>query len=107
MIGIHLGVAEMLAALMMFTGIGIGIALPASNNACIELMPEKVATITGLRGMFRSVGGAFGISLITIILHSSSTSANGFGTTFISFGLGLLFTIPLTFLMPTGKKRWG
>ncbi len=107
MIGIHLGVAEILAALMMFTGIGIGIALPASNNACIELMPEKVATITGLRGMFRSVGGAFGISLITIILHSSSTPANGFGTTFISFGLGLLFTIPLTFLMPTGKKRWG
>jgi MFS family permease len=106
MIGIHLGVAEILAVLIMVTGIGIGIALPASNNACIELMPEKVATITGLRGMFRAVGGAFGISFITIILHSSSTPANGFRTTFISFGLGLLFTIPLVFLMPTGKKGW-
>jgi EmrB/QacA subfamily drug resistance transporter len=103
-IGIHLGVAELLAVLIMATGIGIGIALPASNNACIELMPEKVATITGLRGMFRSVGGAFGISLITIILHSSSTPAHGFRTTFLSFGLGLLLTIPLVFLMPTGKK---
>jgi MFS family permease len=107
MIGIHLGVAGILAVLMMVTGIGIGIALPASNNACIELMPEKVATITGLRGMFRSVGGAFGISLITIILHWSSTPANGFRTTFLSFGLGLLFTIPLVFLMPTGKKEGG
>ena len=107
MIGIHLGVAEILAILIMFTGIGMGIALPASNNACIELMPEKVATITGLRGMFRSVGGAFGISLITIILHLSSTPANGFRATFISFGLGLLFTIPLVFLMPTGKKGVG
>jgi MFS family permease len=107
MIGIHLGVAEILAVLMMVTGIGIGIATPASNNACIELMPEKVATITGLRGMFRSVGGAFGISLITIILHASSTPANGFRTTFISFGLGLLFTIPFVFLMPTGKERGG
>ena len=104
MIGIHLGVAGILAALMMVTGIGMGIALPASNNACIELMPEKVATITGLRGMFRSVGGAFGISLITIILHSSSTPANGFRITFLSFGLGLLFTIPLVLLMPIGKK---
>jgi EmrB/QacA subfamily drug resistance transporter len=104
MVDIHLGVAEMLAILMMVTGIGMGIALPASNNACIELMPEKVATITGLRGMFRSVGGAFGISLITIILHTSSTPANGFRITFISFGLGLLFAIPLVFLMPTGKK---
>jgi len=107
MIGIHSGVAEIVAALVMITGIGAGIALPASNNACIELMPEKVATITGLRGMFRSVGGAFGISVITIILHSSSSPANGFRTAFISFGLGLLFTVPLVFLMPTGTKGWG
>jgi MFS family permease len=104
MLGINLGVAETLVTLIMVTGIGVGIALPASNNACIELMPEKVATITGLRGMFRSVGGAFGISLITIILHLSSNPTNGFSITFISFGLGLLFTIPLVFLMPAGKK---
>ena len=106
-LGTHLGAAEILAVLMLFTGIGIGIALPASNNACIELMPERVATITGLRGMFRYVGGAFGISLITIILHSGSTPESGFRATFISFGLGLLFTIPLVFLMPTGKQGWG
>ncbi|MGZ3568782.1 MAG: DHA2 family efflux MFS transporter permease subunit [Thermodesulfobacteriota bacterium] len=106
MIGKHLGVAELLAVLMMISGIGIGIALPASNNACIELMPERVATITGLRGMFRFLGGAFGISLITIILHLSSTRADGFKITFIAFGLGLLFSIPLVFLMPSGKERW-
>jgi len=33
--------------------------MPPSNNACIELMPEKVATITGLRGMFRTVGASW------------------------------------------------
>jgi EmrB/QacA subfamily drug resistance transporter len=104
MIGIHLEIAEILSFLVLVSGIGVGIALPASNNACIELMPEKVATITGLRGMFRAVGGVFGISIITIILHLSSTSANGFRITFVSFGLGLLFAIPLVFLMPTGKK---
>ena len=101
--GIHLGIVGILAILIMVSGIGIGIALPASNNACIELMPEKVATITGLRGMFRSVGGALGISLITIILHLSSTPAKGFKVTFIAFGLGLLFSIPLIFLMPDGR----
>lgn len=105
--GVHIGAAEILAVLVMGTGIGIGIALPASNNACIELMPEKVATITGLRGMFRSIGGAIGISLITIILHSSSTPAAGFRIVFIAFGLGLLFTLPLVFLMPTGKEDRG
>jgi EmrB/QacA subfamily drug resistance transporter len=103
--GIHLGIAEILAFLIMLSGIGMGIALPASNNACIELMPEKVATITGLRGMFRTVGGALGVSLITIVLHSTSDPGNGFKITFISFGLGLLFAIPLVFFMPAGKKE--
>ncbi len=101
--GIHLGIAGILAILIMVTGIGMGLALPASNNACIELMPEKVSTITGLRGMFRSVGGALGISIITIILHVSSTPTKGFRVTFIAFGLGLLFSIPLIFLMPDGR----
>lgn len=102
--GIHLGVAEILAILILVNGIGIGLVLPPSNNACIELMPEKVATISGLRGMIRTVGGAFAISIITIILHSSATPADGFKTTFLSYGLALLLTIPLVFLMPTGKK---
>jgi EmrB/QacA subfamily drug resistance transporter len=103
-IGIDLGTAEILAAMVMLTGIGMGLAFPAANNACIELMPEKVATITGLRGMCRSVGGALGVSIITIILHSSATPANGFKITFVSFGLVLLLTIPSVFLLPTGKK---
>ncbi len=106
MIGINWEVAQILAIPIMIAGIGFGISLPASNNACIELMPEKVATITGLRGMFRSVGGAFGISLTTIILHLSLTPANGFSISFPSFGLGFLFAIPLVFLMPSGKKEW-
>jgi EmrB/QacA subfamily drug resistance transporter len=107
MMGIHLGIAEILAFIVLVSGMGIGIALPASNNACIELMPEKVATITGLRGMFRTVGGVLGISLITFILHLSSNPGIGFRITFISFGLGLLFAIPLVFLMPAGKKEGG
>ena len=103
--GVRLGIVETISILVLVSGIGTGIALPASNNACIELMPERVATIVGLRGMFRTVGGALGVSLITFILHSSLTPSNGFNVTFIFFGLGLLCGIPLVFLMPTGKQR--
>jgi EmrB/QacA subfamily drug resistance transporter len=103
--GIRLGIVEMISLLVLGSGIGTGIALPASNNACIELMPERIATIVGLRGMFRTVGGALGVSLITFILHSSSTPANGFNVTFILFGVGLLCGIPLVFLMPTGTQE--
>ncbi len=103
MIGIHFGTAATLSLLIMISGFGIGMALPASNNAVIELMPDKVSTITGLRGTFRSVGAAIGISVVTIILHLSSSPAVGFRVIFISFGLLLLLTIPLVFLMPSGK----
>jgi len=105
--GIQFGTVGTIIFIVMLSGIGMGFIFPASNNACIELMPDKVATITGIRGMFRSIGGALGISLITVILHLSSTPGNGFRTVFLSFGLGLLFTIPLVFLMPTGRKNWG
>jgi MFS family permease len=106
MIGIRFGVVESMSFIVLLSGIGMGIIFPPSNNACIELMPEKVATITGLRGMFRSVGGALGTSLVTVILHLSTTPTSGFRTTFVSFGLGLLFAIPLVFLMPPGRKGW-
>ena len=106
-VGTRWGVVQLLSFLILVSGIGAGITNPAANNACIELMPEKVATIMGLRGMFRTVGGALGISLITFILHVSSNPVNGFRITFIFFGLALASSIPLVFLMPTGKKAWG
>jgi EmrB/QacA subfamily drug resistance transporter len=102
-IGIYFGTAGTLSMIIMISGVGMGISLPASNNAVIELMPDKVSTITGLRGTFRSVGAAIGISVVTIILHLSSSPAVGFRVIFISFGLILLLTIPLVFLLPTGK----
>ena len=104
--GLRLGTAELLSFLVMVSGIGAGIANPASNNACIELMPEKVATITGLRGTFKSLGQVLGTSLITVILHFSSSSDKGFKIIFIVFGLAFLLTTPLVFMMPTGKRIW-
>jgi MFS family permease len=92
MIDIKLGAASILAFLVMIAGVGMGICLPASNNACIELMPDRVATISGLRGM-----------LTTVILHLTSTPANGFRIVFPCFGVILLSAIPLVFLMPSGK----
>ncbi|MGD0233775.1 MAG: DHA2 family efflux MFS transporter permease subunit [Syntrophorhabdales bacterium] len=101
------GTMEMLSLLLLLNGIAGGVVFPAANNACIELMPEKVGTIVGLRNMFRNVGAALGVSLITFILHVNSDPANGFTIVFISFGLTFLVSIPLLFLMPAGRKAWG
>jgi Na+/melibiose symporter-like transporter len=71
------------------------------------LLPRKVGTIVGLRNMFRNVGGALAISLLTFILHVSPDRSTGFTIVFISFGLTFLVSIPLLFLMPAGRKAWG
>ncbi len=104
--GGRVGVVELLAVLMLATGIGAGIANPGANNACIELMPQKVATIMGLRGMFRTMGGACGIFFISFILHVSSSPAAGFRIAFISVAVALLCVIPLVFIIPDGKGGW-
>jgi len=98
------GKVTFLAFLMLIAGIGVGMMMPPSNNACIELMPEKVATITGLRGMFRTVGGVLGISLITMILHLSSNPVTGFRIAFTTFGLGMILGLPLIFMTPDGRE---
>lgn len=95
---------EVLAILLFLNGVGGGATFPAANNACIELMPEKVDTIVAVRNMFRNVGGALGVSLATLILHAKSDVTGGFAAVFISFGIVFLFSIPLLFLMPAGRK---
>jgi MFS family permease len=107
MTGMRGSVAEVLSFFLLISGIGAGTAFPAANNACIELMPDRVATIVGLRNTFRTVGGALGVSLITFILHLCGDRAMGFRVTFISCGLVLFCSIPLVFFMPSGKKEWG
>ena len=56
--------------------------------------------------MFRSVGGAVGVSLLTFILHVSGNPVRGFRLVFILSGLAMFCAIPLVFLMPEGRERW-
>jgi EmrB/QacA subfamily drug resistance transporter len=98
------GIPALISLFLLFAGIGAGMAFPAANNACIELMPDRVATIVGLRAMFRMVGAALGVSFITFALHLSRDPGFGFTLTFLACGLGLFLAIPFVFLMPSGKR---
>ena len=42
-----------LAGWSLLTGLGMGVCTPASNNATLQLAPDQIAQIAGLRGMFR------------------------------------------------------
>ena len=43
----------------------MGLAVPASNNASLQLAPDQVAAIAGLRGMFRQSGSIIAVSVTT------------------------------------------
>ncbi|WP_198468634.1 hypothetical protein, partial [Acetomicrobium sp. S15 = DSM 107314] len=34
-----------------------------------ELLPQRAATIPGVRGMFRQTGGAVSVTIATLVLH--------------------------------------
>lgn len=88
-----------LLALVSFSGIGLGISLPASNNACIDLMPEHVSTMTGLRQTFRNLGATLGIALTSIVLHLSGL-VRGFEIAFFGTAVLLFLALPFVFMMP-------
>lgn len=101
--GIGLGGPALLGIFMFITGIGSGAVAPAANNACIELMPLRIATITGVRGMFRQAGSALSIAISSMVLQNLSYST-GFRVVFLGLGVILLFSIPFVFAMPRSAK---
>ncbi len=100
--GTSLTPVMMVMLVSLVLGIGAGVAAPSANNACVELMPDKVASITGLRQVARQMGGAIGISVSTLVLESSGSMAQGFTLVFLGTGLMMLLFIPAAFFMPEG-----
>ena len=88
-------------------GFGSGLAAPAANNACIELMPDRVGTIAGIRGMFRMSGGAIGVNAATLILYTVGDVYLGFSIIFIGSAILMLLAIPMIFIMPRGPEDKG
>jgi EmrB/QacA subfamily drug resistance transporter len=89
------------------TGLGNGAANPASRNACLQIAPNEVAAITGLRQMFVYMGIIFSVSTVTAILNRSAdpglTQAHIF---WVAAGLLVFVMIPLVRRVPEHKGIW-
>jgi EmrB/QacA subfamily drug resistance transporter len=94
----------LLSTLIMISGIGVGVGGPAANNAAIELMPEAVARITGLRGMFRTTGGVLGTAVIVLILAHDKSQGLGLQHIFYWLSILVLLIIPPVFLIPDNAR---
>ncbi len=94
-----------LAFILTFGGIGMGIANPASQNAALDLAPEKVAAITGLRGTIRGAGGVLGIALATLYLSGVEDRGEGLANVFIATTVLMWLVLPVVFLIPDVKPK--
>ena len=88
------------------TGIGMGLSIPASNNASLQLAPDQISAIAGLRGMFRQSGGIIAVSVTTTVLAHSATPGTSQANVFIIFAAVLLLIVPFTFLVPDHRGSW-
>jgi EmrB/QacA subfamily drug resistance transporter len=105
--GIGLDGFWLLAVMIAIGGLGMGVANPASNNAGIDQAPDKAASITGIRGMFRLAGGTISISCVVLALSLFPDQAAGLDTIFLVFAAILLVTVPLVLMIPEPRVQAG
>lgn len=86
-----------LATIVAISGLAFGFSGPAANNAAIELAPESIAAITGLRGMFRSLGGTLGTAVVVLVASRGASEAAGLETAFL--GLALVNIVTMAFVL--------
>jgi MFS family permease len=96
-----------LAISIAILGFGFGLSGPASNNAAIDLTPENVAAITGIRAMFRQTGGTIGTAATVFVAALFADPSRGLQVMFLIMSFIMLTIIPWVFLIPdTAKQQW-
>lgn len=88
------------------TGLGLGISLPASNNAVLQLAPENTAAVAGLRGMFRQIGGITGVSIVGATIARSADPGMTQANIFICFAAILFCVAPAVLRVPEHRGQW-
>ncbi len=100
-----LGPYAWLAAAAALSGVGIGISAPAMNNASIELAPDDIGTVTGLRGASRQGGSILAVAATTAVIARSTDQAATLGHAFDVLALLLVLVLPAAFLVPDRPRR--
>jgi EmrB/QacA subfamily drug resistance transporter len=88
------------------TGVGMGVSVPASNNAGLQLAPDQIASIAGLRGMFRQSGSIIAVSVMTAVATTSADPAMAQAHGFVVLSVLMLAAVPLIFTIPDQRGRW-
>ena len=95
-----------LATWAAVTGVGVGLAAPATNNACLQLDPDHVAALSGLRGMFKQAGGIVAISVSTALIAHSTDPGITQAHLFLGYAALVLLAAPWVLRIPDRRGAW-
>jgi MFS family permease len=87
-------------------GMGFGLAVPAANNAGMHLVSDEVTAVTGLRIMFRQIGGIAAVSVTTAVLAASANPGVGGGIVFAVLAGLLAVAAAAVSRIPNTRGRW-
>ncbi len=100
------GVYAWVALATAITGLGMGMAMPATNNATLALATENVAVITGTRGMFRSAGAIIAVEVMTAVVNRVQDPGGALAAGYLVTGLILICAIPAIYTVPDHRGSW-
>jgi len=90
----------------LVVGIGMGTALPASNNASMQIDPSQAASVAGLRVTLRQLGSIAAVSVTTALMSRGSSPGLTEAWVFGAFGVLLVATLALVPLVPEHRSSW-
>lgn len=89
----------------VLAGLGMGVAIPGSNNAILHLAGTEIGAVAGLRGMFRQAGGIMAVSISTAVVARSTDPGMALAGCFLVFALLMAASVPLVRLVPDHRGQ--
>lgn len=96
-----------LSAASIVLGIGLGLASPAASNVSLSLAPDDIATMSGIRSMFRQVGAILLIAGTTAAVEHSGGRPTAYSASFCVLVAIMMAALPLIGLLPAHDSRPG
>jgi EmrB/QacA subfamily drug resistance transporter len=88
---------------MLLAGIGVSIAMPATQNAVISAVPPAaIGKASGTFNMLRQLGGAFGIAILAAVFSAAGSYASPH-----AFGTGFAWAVGVAALLSLGAAAAG
>ena len=93
--GVEIGNFWWVLIVVTVLGFFFGSSNPSMNNASLDLAPDRIAAVVGLRAMSQGLGSTFGIPIALLLASRSDTTAGGLELAFTIFAVLLAIVAPL------------